>query len=441
MKKTGTYIMIAIIILLAGTAGWLYFANYLDGKKPTITLGRNIVAIGKQQDIGITFSDDGGGLSLLKVEIIQDSQPRVLAQEIIPAKGIKQKAVNLKADTESLKLKNGPAVLRVTADDFSLFNNETTLDVPVTIDTIPPQISILNPVNYLNQGGTGFIAYRISKRASSTGVYVDDQFAPGYTIPMTNGAMSVTYFAVPLDASNQKSRIYVFASDEAGNVSKISLPCTIKPKKFRSDSVTLSNTFLQKIVPEFQSAIPELQGKTSEEVFTHINTTLRKQNDKTIQELCRKSVNKQMWEGTFARMNNAAPMALFGDQRTYMYDGKSLGNSIHLGIDLASTVHAPIEAANNGMVVFAGPLGIYGNAVMIDHGMGLLSLYGHLSAIETTVGKTVRKSEKIGLSGATGLAGGDHLHFSILVNGQFVNPQEWWDPHWIEDNVMKKMTI
>ena len=441
MKKTGTYIMIAIIILLAGTAGWLYFANYLDGKKPTITLSRNIVAIGKQQNIGITFSDDGGGLSLLKVEIIQDSQPRVLAQEIIPAKGIKQKAVNLKADTESLKLKNGPAVLRVTADDFSLFNNETTLDVPVTIDTIPPQISILNPVNYLNQGGTGFIAYRISKRASSTGVYVDDQFAPGYTIPMTNGAMSVTYFAVPLDASNQKSRIYVFASDEAGNVSKISLPCTIKPKKFRSDSVNLSNNFLQKIVPEFQASVPGLQGKTSEEVFTYINTTLREQNTITIQDVCRKSVNKKLWEGTFVRMSNAAPMALFGDQRTYMFDGKSLGNSVHLGIDLASTIHSPIEAANNGIVVFAGPLGIYGNAVIIDHGMGLLSLYGHLSAIETAVGKTVRKTEKIGLTGSTGLAGGDHLHFSILVNGQFVNPQEWWDPHWIEDNVMKKMTI
>ncbi|MEN6509047.1 MAG: M23 family metallopeptidase, partial [Smithella sp.] len=48
---------------------------------------------------------------------------------------------------------------------------------------------------------------------------------------------------------------------------------------------------------------------------------------------------------------------------------------------------------------------------------------------------------KIGLTGSTGLAGGDHLHFSILVNGQFVNPTEWWDPHWIEDNVKKKMTI
>ncbi|MDD4860773.1 MAG: M23 family metallopeptidase, partial [Smithellaceae bacterium] len=113
----------------------------------------------------------------------------------------------------------------------------------------------------------------------------------------------------------------------------------------------------------------------------------------------------------------------------------------HLGVDLASTAHAPIEAANHGIVVFAGPLGIYGNAVIIDHGLGLFSLYGHLSSIETTVGKNVKKEEKIGVSGLTGLAGGDHLHFSMLAGGQFVNPQEWWDPHWIEDNVMKKMAF
>ena len=140
-------------------------------------------------------------------------------------------------------------------------------------------------------------------------------------------------------------------------------------------------------------------------------------------------------------MRNAASMALFGDQRTYLVDGKPFGNSVHLGVDLASTAHAPIEAANHGIVVFAGPLGIYGNAVIIDHGLGLFSLYGHLSAIETTVGKNVKKEEKIGASGLSGLAGGDHLHFSILAGGEFVNPQEWWDPHWIEDNVMKKMAF
>ena len=130
-----------------------------------------------------------------------------------------------------------------------------------------------------------------------------------------------------------------------------------------------------------------------------------------------------------------------GDPTTYLVDGKPFGNSVHLGVDLASTAHAPIEAAANGIIVFAGALGIYGNAVIIDHGLGLFSLYGHLSAIETTVGKSVKKEEKIGVSGLSGLAGGDHLHFSILVGGEFVNPQEWWDPHWIEDNVMKKMTL
>jgi murein DD-endopeptidase MepM/ murein hydrolase activator NlpD len=134
-------------------------------------------------------------------------------------------------------------------------------------------------------------------------------------------------------------------------------------------------------------------------------------------------------------------MALFADRRTYLVGGKPVANSLHVGVDLASTANAPIEAANNGVVVFAGPLGIYGNAIMIDHGMGLFSLYGHMSAISTTVGKAVKKEDVLGRSGISGLAGGDHLHFSILVGGQFVNPQEWWDPHWIDDNITKKTIL
>lgn len=134
-------------------------------------------------------------------------------------------------------------------------------------------------------------------------------------------------------------------------------------------------------------------------------------------------------------------MALFGDRRTYLYQGKAVGGSVHMGVDLASTAHAPIEAANQGMVVFAGPLGIYGNAIILDHGMGLYSLYGHMSAINVQKGQMVKKGEAMGVSGTTGLAAGDHLHFSILVGGQFVDPKEWWDPHWIADNVTKKMEV
>jgi murein DD-endopeptidase MepM/ murein hydrolase activator NlpD len=300
---------------------------------------------------------------------------------------------------------------------------------------------VLNPINYINQGGTGFITYRASKPTVLTGVFVDNRFSPGHTILINNKPTSVAYFALPMDASNAKTKIFIFARDEAGNENRISMPYNIKPKKFRSDKVNLGDSFLQQKMPEFQALTSLLQGKTNAEVFAYVNTTLRDENTKTIQNICNKSINKKLWEGAFLRMSNAKPTAMFGDQRTYLINGTSYGNAVHLGVDLASTAHASIEAANHGIVVFAGPLGIYGNTVIIDHGLGLFSLYGHLSSIEVTVGKNVKKQERIGISGLTGLAGGDHLHFSIVVGGQFVNPQEWWDSHWIEDNVMKKMAI
>lgn len=441
MKRLGLSVVILIIVLLAGGAGWLYYSDYLDREKPVINLNQNISAIGKNKEIDITFSDAASGLGTLIVEVIQDNKTQILFQENLPGRGQKQKIVQVIVNTEALKLKNGPAILNITARDCSLFKNETILAEQVRIDTIPPQIAVLNPVNYLNQGGTGFVAYRTSKPSALTGVYRDNRFFPGHTILINGRPTSVAYFSIPTDASNAGTRIVIFARDDAGNEARASMPFSIKPKKFRADKVDLSETFLQKIVPDFQASAPQLQGKTPVEVFAYVNNTLREENNKTIQIVCSKSINRPLWEGVFHRMRNAKPMALFGDRRTYLVGGKDYGTSVHLGVDLASIARAPIEAANGGIVVFAGPLGIYGNAVIIDHGLGLHSLYAHLSAIDTAVGKSVKKEEKIGSSGLTGLAGGDHLHFSILVGGEFVNPQEWWDPHWITDNVLKKMEI
>jgi len=107
---------------------------------------------------------------------------------------------------------------------------------------------------------------------------------------------------------------------------------------------------------------------------------------------------------------------------------------------LASFAHAPIKAANRGKVIYAADLGIYGNCIVIDHGMGVQSLYAHLSSIEVKVGTMVDQAQELGKSGETGMAGGDHLHFTMLVNGHMVNPIEWWDPHWIQDRIIRKLT-
>jgi murein DD-endopeptidase MepM/ murein hydrolase activator NlpD len=369
------------------------------------------------------------------VEIIQDNKGQIIVDKRIPSKGMKQETLSLAMNAAELKLHDGPATLKITATDYSLFKNQAVLMQQVKVDTVPPQINLLKNMNYINQGGTGFVAYQPSKPLASTGVYINNYLSPAHATLINNKPSYITYFALPMDANKASTKIMIFARDEAGNETNITVPCDIKTKKFRADEMKLKEDFLQQKMPEFQAMVPSLKGKTPLEVFTYINSNMRNDNFLTIQKICQKSSDKELWEGTFLRMKNGAPMALFGDKRRYVYNGKVVGESIHTGVDLASNAHSPIEAANMGFVVYTGALGIYGNAVIIDHGLGLFSLYGHMSSIDTTVGKNVAKGEKIGVSGTSGLAGGDHLHFSIIVGGQFVNPQEWWDPHWIKDNI------
>jgi murein DD-endopeptidase MepM/ murein hydrolase activator NlpD len=437
MKRFPLYIEVLIAVLVIAAVGWFIFGNYIEIGKPVIKFDQDVKAVGRQKTFGIVFSDSKSGLSQITAEIIQDNKGQILADKKISPKGTKQETLPLTMSAGELKLHDGPATIKITATDYSLFKNQAVLSQQIKIDTVPPQINLLKNMNYINQGGTGFVAYQPSKVLASTGVYINDYLSPAHATLIDNKPSYITYFALPMNANKKTTRIAVFARDEAGNETTMAIPCVIKEKKFRADKMSLSDNFLQQKMPEFQAMVPSLQGKTSLEVFTYINSQMRNDNLLTIQKICQKSSPKELWEGTFLRMKNGAPMALFGDKRSYMYNGKSVGESIHTGVDLASNARAVIEAANKGIVIFTGALGIYGNAVIIDHGLGLFSLYGHMSSIDTTVGKKVAKGEKIGISGTSGLAGGDHLHFSIIVGGQFVNPQEWWDPHWIKDNITK----
>ena len=152
-------------------------------------------------------------------------------------------------------------------------------------------------------------------------------------------------------------------------------------------------------------------------------------------ELSRNSAPEFLWSGAFLQMPNSARAANFAETRTYVYEGREVDRQTHLGLDLASTARAPIPAPNAGRVVFAGWMSLYGNAVIIDHGYGLLSLCGHMSTVDVTAGDNVSKGDRIGTSGATGLAGGDQLHLEIFIHGMSVDPIEWFDAKWIRDNL------
>ena len=438
MKRNFWFMIAGIILLAAGGCGW-FFLTIGEGDSPQIVTEGDPGMLGRQKHLAITFSDTGRGLRHTEVVITQDNRPRVISSLDYPETGVRGKQLSLMVDAAVLKLHDGPATLTLTAVDHALWKNKTVVERPVTIDFLPPQIFPLNPANHINPGGSCVVTYRLSETVSLTGVQVGDLLYPGYPVTISGKPGYVAYFALPMDASAGTPQIRLMARDQAGNETLIGIPTLIMKRKFRSDKMPLSDAFLSQKMPEFQAMIPELRGKTALETFTHVNTRLREENLRTIQSVCKKSEPRQLWQEAFLRMKNAAPMALFGDRRTYLQGGNPVGESVHTGVDLASLAHAPIEAANAGIVRFAGELGIYGNAVIIDHGLGLASLYGHLSAISVRPDQSVKRGEVLGTSGVSGLAGGDHLHFSILVNGQFVDPREWWDPHWIEDNVTKKM--
>lgn len=439
MKNAGMSVSLVVgLFLIVAVSALVY--HFLEWEKPQVKIEEAFDMIGQKKNVSIKVGDARSGVSRITVTLTQKDHTYDVAAFDIPEEGVFEKDITVSVSPRKLKMANGPAVFQVKATDHSPLRNTIVIQRNVTIDTVPLNTSLLTMAHNVNPGGTCFAAYTVSKPVLKSGVVCGDMFFPGYPETTAQGkTYYVCYFAVPIDVSSA-TIMNVVAGDKAGNQSVIPISFYIRPAHtFRADKLSVSANFITKKMSEFMQDYPDLEGKRAEEAFTLINVTIRKQNEKAIQSICLKTTAKQLWQDEFLMMRNGATKALFGDKRTYELDGKVVGDSTHMGIDVASTEHAPIEAFNSGTILFMGRMGIYGNAVIIDHGQGITSLYGHLSSIQVTEGQQVQKGQVIANSGATGWAGGDHLHFSMLVNGVFVNPIEWWDAHWIQDNVRLKL--
>ncbi len=433
--KTKGVMFVLLAALVLGGGALLFFLKF-EGEVPTLTLVPEPKAIGKEAVFSLISEDRRSGLREIRVELIQGGRSYAAHTESYPS-GTEKVERTLILSPVALGLNDGEAIFRVEVKDRSWRGgNPRILEAKVHIDTRPPALAVLSRFHYLNQGGSGAVVYRASEPLSRSGVEVDGRWFPGSSLGETGG---VTLFAIPHDGST-KSQINLVAEDMAGNRTRTGFAHQIRPKTFRNDSIQVSEDFLQRVMPYFMDRDPTLRGEMSE-LFLRVNREMRKANEERIRELCRSSSPVPLWSGPFLRMANAKPMAGFADRRVYLYGGKEVDRQVHLGVDLASLTMSPVEAANRGRVVFVGELGIYGNMVLLDHGCGLFSMYAHLSQIQAKPGQEVAKGEILGTTGNTGLAGGDHLHFAMLVAGVYVNPVEWWDPHWVGDNVDGKLAL
>lgn len=317
-----------------------------------------------------------------------------------------------------------------------------TQDVQVRLE--PPRVSVLSSFHYINHGGTEFVVYRATPADVDSGVRVGTKQYRGFPasgVGITGDpALRVAFFALLFD-QDVNAPIQVFARDPAGNEAVSPLDHTVFPKPYAQSRITIDDRFLGKVVPAIASNVPDAHIPTDDLLtgFLKINGDLRRTNNAYIASLAKKTSPDLQFREAFEQLGNSQVEAKFADTRTYVYNGKDVDRQVHLGFDLAVTANVPIVAAQRGTILHASDLGIYGNCVIIDHGMGVQSLYGHLSSIGVKVGDHVDKGQQIGRSGATGLAGGDHLHFTMLVGGEQVTPVDWWSPQWFHDRVLRKI--
>lgn len=420
-------IIVVVVLVLLAVPAVLFLRAHHTG----IAVDPAVTVVGFETPVHLRLANPHGVKSLT-VLLEQDGKDYTSASEKKPVPSDQTVKVG-KQSAPALHDGKAQLIVKTASNDFFAKTDTKTFDVNVM--TEPPHVVADGVQHYINQGGSEMAVFTPSGAWTEAGVQVGNYKFRSFPLPNHPGQyFSLFAFSwnLPVDTP-----ISVYAGNPSGAEAKTTFWYKVFPKKFRASTIKLESMNIDRIVNQIdtQHRIP---GDLVQR-FVYINSKMRVENNKTLSDLRFQTEPKFLWTGAFLPMVDSTVESRYADDRTYTWMGKKVDQQTHLGFDLAKVAHSPIPASNDGRVIWAQDLGIYGNCVVIDHGFGLQSIYGHLSEFLVKKGDMVRKGQIIGRTGSTGLAGGDHLHFTMQVDGVQVNPVEWWDPHWVKDRILSKM--
>jgi len=375
------------------------------------------------------FVEQGGN----RYPLLEQASPshRIWWRRNQPAQNVTFEAGKNKAPN----LKDGDAriIVEAQADDFRGASESASLLVKIIL--APPRITADGEQHYINQGGMELAVMTPGGSWSEAGVKVGEHRFRSFPLP-GHPEQRFAMFAYPWDQADDVAPV-VYARNPAGTEATAKFWYKLFPKKFRARDLPIDDAQMQAMISKIDPGGTLAPGPDTVSRFLKINGELRRKNNLQLTDLRMKTEEKILWNGPFLHWGKEESM--FADVRNYIYQGKKIDQQVHLGFDLSDTQNAPVHVANDGRVVLAGDLGIYGNCVVVDHGYALQSIYGHLNRIDVKEGDMVKKNQSLGVAGATGLALGVHVHFSMQIDGVQVNPREWWDEHWIHDRILSKL--
>ncbi len=439
--------------LLGGfvVAAWAAVAAWRAGGPPAVRIEPALPGIGKRTPVVVAVEEPRRGLADVRVELVQGERVETLAERSYPApstwvfwsRGRVEDRLVLAVGRETVPgLSAGEATIRVVARPAGTWLRRpqpTVRELTLPVRLSPPLLEVLSTQHYVAQGGVELVVYRAGPSAARDGVAAGNRWFPGYPAPDGGERTRFALFAAPYDLDDP-AKIRLVAADEVGNEASVAFVDRFFPRPMTAATLEVDGAFLERVVPPILAGSPEVEDRGDLlESYLAINGELRRANARTLEELAASSRREFLWHEPFLALPDGQVMSSFADRRTYVYGGREIDRQDHLGFDLASLARSPVPAANSGVVALARYLGIYGNTVVIDHGFGLMTLYGHLSSLEVAEGDAVERGQIVGRTGQTGLAGGDHLHFTVLLAGLPVNPIEWWDGHWIRDRLARKL--
>jgi hypothetical protein len=404
---------------------------------PVVTLPSTITSLGQATPVSVQVHDPNGVRSVKA--FVEQNGARYQVFDMAQASKSPESVFSFTAGIKTTpQLQAGRAKLIVESTSNDLLRKTGRAEREVTVVTQPPSLSVDSEQHYLYLGMADLATFDVSGSWTEAGVRVGDQIFRAWPMPGGKpGMFSLYAFAWNMPPDTVP---LVYAGNGTGT--DVTSPLVvIFPKKeqpkYTVHDLQVSDAFIQKVVNELD---PNGTGDPVAR-FVKINSEMRRANNKTLSDLRLKTADKFLWSQPFIRQPHSQAEANFADVRNYMYEGKKIDQQVHLGYDLAVTQHVGVQASNDGKVVYAAPLGIYGNCIVVDHGYGLQTIYGHLSKINVHEGDMVKQGQVMGLSGMTGMAGGDHIHFAMQLDGVQIDPKEWWDRHWIQDHIAKRVDL
>jgi len=438
-KQTEFLWMGAVLAIVAFIALFIYFSAYFEREAPTSSL-KGPVYWNFKTPLKISLKDNVA-LGAYKIEVEEKGKTTVLA-EGEAAKGQKELNLTLMYPKNAFLPTSSDAKIIIEASDRSLWNffrpNKLNSEVKVICDITPPIASVIAASYGIAKGGSATVVFE-ARDENLDKAYV--KTAAGRVFKAQPFVKKGFYIAlVACDIKDNNFSASIAAIDKAGNESSAPIGFFQKNVLYKDTKLVLKDDFLNQKIMELSSSMKVNAKTTPLDRFLFVNNTLRNENEKLISTVTTR-VGDNMVDGFFAEpflpIKKASVVGSFGDHRSYYLGNDIVSESYHKGVDFASVKEDTIVAPNNGVVIFAGPNGIYGNMSILYHGLGLFTLYGHCSSFLTKEGDLVSKNQPIAKTGMSGLAFGDHLHYGVVVQGVEVRPLEWFDANWIKLNVTK----